>query len=107
MSLSVLYHHDCAVTDPDFQIGGGGGGGRPDPEIREGGPSVSVSTHLLVSYPDLPLFSVKESEIWLRDYPSFCCLPLFRLSYVGFSRPLCLSEFYPNTHGAMPLLIWH
>ena len=42
MSLSVLYHHDCAVTDPDFQIGGGGGGGRPDPEIREGGPSVSV-----------------------------------------------------------------
>ena len=25
MSLSVLYHHDCAVTDPDFQIGGGGG----------------------------------------------------------------------------------
>ena len=42
MSLSVLYHHDCAVTDPDFQIGGGGGGGgRPDPEIREGGPSVS------------------------------------------------------------------
>ena len=41
MSLSVLYHHDCAVTNPDFQIGGGGGG-RPDPEIREGGPSVSV-----------------------------------------------------------------
>ena len=27
MSLSVLYHHDCAVTDPDFQIGGGGGVG--------------------------------------------------------------------------------
>ena len=41
MSLSVSYHHDCAVTDPDFQMGGGG---RPDPEIREGGPSVSVST---------------------------------------------------------------
>ena len=83
-----------------------GGVGHPDPEIRGGsGPSVSVSTRLLVSYPDLPLFSVKQSEIWVRDYPSFCCLPLFRLSYVGFSRPLCLSEFYPNTHGSMPVLI--
>ena len=79
-----------------FRWGGGGGGG----------PSVSVSTRLLVSYPDLPLFSVRQSEIWVRDYPSFCCLPLFRLSYVGFSRPLCLSEFYPNTHGSMPVLSW-
>ena len=84
-----------------------GGVGHPDPEIKGGsGPSVSVSTRLLVSYPDLPLFSVKQSEIWVRDYPSFCCLPLFRLSYVGFSRPLCLSEFYPNTHGSMPVLSW-
>ena len=86
----------------------GGGGSHPDPEIREGGlgPSVSVSTHLLISYPDLPLFNVTQSEIWVRDYPSFCCLPLFRLSYVGFPRPFCWSEFYPNTHGSMPVLSW-
>ena len=59
MSLSVLYHHDCAVTDPDFQIGGGGGWASSRPGDK-GGRSFSFSLNPSFSLvPRSPTFQCK------------------------------------------------